>query len=122
MKLLFCFGMASSSETPYITYCMLTCFRSLIMEIHKQLMVVQHFSAETDFHMSKNMRFGGEKNCSLRAQYNLVISCLRKKKVVCLQVEFNKAAQSLTDAMIPSTQKKTALSRLVKVSWPAFNI
>lgn len=32
-----------------------------------------------------------------------------------LQVEFNKAAQSLTDAMIPSTQKKTALSRLVKV-------
>lgn len=32
-----------------------------------------------------------------------------------LQVEFNKAAQSLTEAMIPSTQKKTALSRLVKV-------
>lgn len=30
------------------------------------------------------------------------------------EVEFNKAAQSLTDAMIPSTQKKTALSRLVK--------
>ncbi|MCH89218.1 carbon catabolite repressor protein 4-like, partial [Trifolium medium] len=31
------------------------------------------------------------------------------------EVEFNKAAQSLTDAMIPTTQKKTALNRLVKV-------
>jgi CCR4-NOT transcription complex subunit 6 len=30
------------------------------------------------------------------------------------EVEFNKAAQSLTDAMIPTTQKKTALNRLVK--------
>uniref|UniRef100_A0A5B7B4T9 poly(A)-specific ribonuclease n=1 Tax=Davidia involucrata TaxID=16924 RepID=A0A5B7B4T9_DAVIN len=30
------------------------------------------------------------------------------------EVEFNKAAQSLTDALVPSTQKKTALSRLVK--------
>ncbi|XP_057500402.1 carbon catabolite repressor protein 4 homolog 1-like [Actinidia eriantha] len=30
------------------------------------------------------------------------------------EVEFNKAAQSLTDAMLPSAQKKTALSRLVK--------
>lgn len=32
-----------------------------------------------------------------------------------MQVEFNKAAQSLTDAMIPSNQKKSALNRLVKV-------
>ncbi|XP_039160648.1 carbon catabolite repressor protein 4 homolog 1 [Eucalyptus grandis] len=30
------------------------------------------------------------------------------------EVEFNKAAQSLTDALLPSAQKKTALSRLVK--------
>ncbi|KAI9090578.1 hypothetical protein K1719_028431 [Acacia pycnantha] len=30
------------------------------------------------------------------------------------EVEFNKAAQSLTDAMIPTAQKKTALNRLVK--------
>ncbi|KAI3830125.1 hypothetical protein L1987_04259 [Smallanthus sonchifolius] len=30
------------------------------------------------------------------------------------EVEFNKAAQSLTDALVPSAQKKTALSRLVK--------
>ncbi|KAK4272621.1 hypothetical protein QN277_021149 [Acacia crassicarpa] len=30
------------------------------------------------------------------------------------EVEFNKAAQSLTDAMIPTGQKKTALNRLVK--------
>ncbi|KAM2556564.1 hypothetical protein TB2_013776 [Malus domestica] len=30
------------------------------------------------------------------------------------EVEFNKAAQSLTDAMIPSNQKKSALNRLVK--------
>lgn len=34
-----------------------------------------------------------------------------------LQVEFNKAAQSLTEALVPSAQKKTALSRLVKVSY-----
>lgn len=32
-----------------------------------------------------------------------------------LQVEFNKAAQSLTDAVVPIAQKKTALNRLVKV-------
>lgn len=30
------------------------------------------------------------------------------------EVEFNKAAQSLTDAVLPSTQKKAALNRLVK--------
>ncbi|XP_043692056.1 carbon catabolite repressor protein 4 homolog 1-like [Telopea speciosissima] len=30
------------------------------------------------------------------------------------EVEFNKAAQSLTDAVIPSTQKKAALNRLLK--------
>uniref|UniRef100_A0A2P2M914 poly(A)-specific ribonuclease n=1 Tax=Rhizophora mucronata TaxID=61149 RepID=A0A2P2M914_RHIMU len=30
------------------------------------------------------------------------------------EVEFNKAAQSLTDAVVPSAQRKTALSRLVK--------
>lgn len=32
-----------------------------------------------------------------------------------MQVEFNKAAQSLTDAIIPAAQKKLALNRLVKV-------
>ncbi|GLT96241.1 hypothetical protein SLE2022_138820 [Rubroshorea leprosula] len=31
------------------------------------------------------------------------------------EVEFNKAAQSLTDFAIPSTQKKAALNRLVKI-------
>lgn len=30
------------------------------------------------------------------------------------EVEFNKAAQSLTEAVVPTTQKKTALNRLVK--------
>ncbi|CAI9100976.1 OLC1v1038176C1 [Oldenlandia corymbosa var. corymbosa] len=30
------------------------------------------------------------------------------------EVEFNKAAQSLTDAVVPSAQKKTALGRLIK--------
>ena len=33
-----------------------------------------------------------------------------------MQVEFNKAAQSLTDALVPNAQKKTALNRLVKVA------
>ena len=32
-----------------------------------------------------------------------------------IQVEFNKAAQSLTEAIIPPTQKRTALNRFVKV-------
>ena len=41
----------------------------------------------------------------------------RKMMSACMQVEFNKAAQSLTDAMIPTTQKKTALNRLVKVAY-----
>lgn len=37
-------------------------------------------------------------------------------RMYCLmQVEFNKAAQSLTDALVPSAQKKNALNRLVKV-------
>lgn len=38
----------------------------------------------------------------------------------CMQVEFNKAAQSLTDAMVPTAQKKIALSRLVKVAYFKF--
>ena len=33
----------------------------------------------------------------------------------CVQVEFNKASQSLTDAVVSSVQKKTALNQLVKV-------
>ena len=33
----------------------------------------------------------------------------------CVEVEFNKASQSLTDAVVSSVQKKTALNRLVKV-------
>ena len=33
----------------------------------------------------------------------------------CVQVEFNKASQSLTEAVFSSVQKKTALNRLVKV-------
>ena len=33
----------------------------------------------------------------------------------CVHDEFNKASQSLTDAVVSSVQKKTALNRLVKV-------
>ena len=32
-----------------------------------------------------------------------------------MQVEFNKAAQSLTEVAVQTTQKKAALNRLVKV-------
>lgn len=39
------------------------------------------------------------------------------KTYPCIQVEFNKAAQSLTDAVVPTAQRKTALNRLVKVGW-----
>lgn len=37
-----------------------------------------------------------------------------------MQVEFNKAAQSLTESAIPSAQKKNALNRLVKVGIVSF--
>ena len=33
----------------------------------------------------------------------------------CVQVEFNKASQSLTASVVSSVQKKTALNQLVKV-------
>ena len=33
----------------------------------------------------------------------------------CVQDEFNKASQSLTDAVVSSVQKKAALNRIVKV-------
>jgi CCR4-NOT transcription complex subunit 6 len=44
-----------------------------------------------------------------------IISILILSGLHSLQVEFNKAAQSLTDAIIPTAQKKLALNRLVKV-------
>lgn len=45
-----------------------------------------------------------------------MVSSHAKQTDACKQVEFNKAAQSLTDALIPSAQKKTALNRLIKVT------
>ena len=54
--------------------------------------------------------------CISVRQFSLV--CTQHKVIsACVQVEFNKAAQSLTDAVIPTTQKKTALNRLVKVAY-----
>lgn len=85
------------------------------MGTRKQLMVVQHFSVETDFHMSKNMRFEGIKEIS--TQIVVLFGPYYEGISVFMQVEFNKAAQSLTDAMIPTNQKKSALNRLVKVGW-----
>ena len=82
--------------------------------LQQHLMGVQHFSEEIDFHMLKNTRF-----VFLSIQHVLFLfpSCSRDDGFsFCLQVEFNKAAQSLTEAVVPSTQKKTALTRLVKVS------
>lgn len=54
------------------------------------------------------------------------VSLCRRKRILLLeiahaelliftQVEFNKAAQSLTEAVVPSAQKKSALGRLLKV-------
>ena len=45
------------------------------------------------------------------------ISIQTRMMCSCIQVEFNKAAQSLTEATIPTTQKKSALNRLVKVTY-----
>lgn len=55
-------------------------------------------------------------------KYEVDIHFISPKKIIsicltqsCPQVEFNKAAQSLTDAVIPTGQKKPALNRLIKV-------
>jgi hypothetical protein len=77
-------------------------------------MVVQQFFAEIDFRMLKNMRFGSVLDVGLCFCIVLLFPCV--KGFTRLQVEFNKAAQSLTDALVPSAQRKTALNRLVKVS------
>lgn len=83
------------------------------METHKQSMVVQHFSVETDLHMSRNMRFC---NYFLSIRFPVFMFILYLKELyACVQVEFNKAAQSLTDAQIPTAQKKSTLTRLAKV-------
>jgi hypothetical protein len=74
-------------------------------------MVVLLFSEGTDFRMSKNMRWVP---FSIFATL-WTISILILPGHCSLQVEFNKAAQSLTDAIIPAAQKKLALTRLVKV-------
>lgn len=90
----------------------LSFFRST-MGIFKLLMAVQHFSVEIDLHMSKNMR--------LRSVWESVFLCNAILLhphcfLACLQVEFNKAAQSLTDpATILTVQKRNALNRLIKV-------
>lgn len=82
------------------------------METPIQSMAVQHFSVEIDFHMSKNMRFGS----FLHIQHGSILVLFHAEdSQACMQVEFNKAAQSLTDAILPSAQKKNALNRLVKV-------
>lgn len=44
------------------------------------------------------------------------IFCNKNLHMHLLQVEFNKAAQSLIEAVVPSAQKKTALNRMLKVS------
>jgi hypothetical protein len=87
-----------------------------MLEIPIQLMVVQHFSAEIDFHMLKNMRFESPLDVGVCFCVFFLCFFFMHQRVTCLQVEFNKAAQSLTDALVPSAQRKTALNRLVKVS------
>lgn len=84
-----------------------------IVEILMQLMVVPHFSAEISSLMSKNMRYGFMLQVYLFPSIQSQFTCL----IIfpSMQVEFNKAAQSLTEAAIPSAQKKTALTRLLKV-------
>lgn len=104
-----------------------------IVETRKQLMAVQLSFVETGSHMSKNMRFATVLSLALILFW--ITPLLGKKLEVrsihflcsifvffmfsaifnIMQVEFNKAAQSLTEAVVPSAQKKTALSRLVKV-------
>ena len=51
-------------------------------------------------------------------RFRLVIVVMEQDAKIncdCVQVEFNKASQSLTDAVVSSVQKKTALNQLVKV-------
>lgn len=80
------------------------------MGTYKQLMAVQHFSVEIDLHTSKNMRLG-----SVFTSLQCVCCCILNV-ILRVQVEFNKAAQSLTDpATILTAQKRNALNRLIKV-------
>ena len=59
-----------------------------------------------------------------------IYASMKKKKrimwktcfLLMYQVEFNKAAQSLTETAIPLAQKKAALSRLLKVFKLVLNI
>lgn len=109
---------------PFLTYPIIyvdrfpSVYSRFTMEIPSQLMGVQHFSVEIDLHMSKNMRYG-------RYIYEFLISffllSFAERTWICMQVEFNKAAQSLTEAILPTAQKKNALSRLVKVDQSIFN-
>ena len=79
-----------------------------------QLMAVQLSFARTGFHMSKNMRYGSSPIVSI------LVTAFSLKVGLCSQVEFNKAAQSLTDAVISANQKKGALNRLIKVRTRGF--
>ena len=87
---------------------LLLCCHRCILEILWPQMAVLLFSAETSFHTLKNTRYDHFWVCS----YWLVCTNLI---LALVQVEFNKAAQSLTDAIIPAAQKRVALSRLIKV-------
>ena len=55
-------------------------------------------------------------NTSLWIEEIVNINLVLSDSLVIVQVEFNKAAQSLSEALVPTT-KKAALTRLLKVSW-----
>ena len=54
-------------------------------------------------------------NCLCYDLQFYVAIALAKIDCDCAQVEFNKATQSLTDVVVLSVQKETAINRLVEV-------
>lgn len=95
------------------TWLFLTCYwHRFMLEIRILLMVVLYFSEGTGFHMSRNTRYLQLESWCLQTDADDV--------EICLQVKFNKAAQSLTDIAIQPDQKKVALGRLIKVTIFAF--
>lgn len=81
-----------------------------ILEMLMWLMDVLYFFGETDSRMLKNMRYNYDEEREF-----CFWEIAHAELLIFTQVEFNKAAQSLTEAVVPPAQKKSALGRLLKV-------
>nr|GMD68665.1 E3 ubiquitin-protein ligase SDIR1-like isoform X1 [Ipomoea batatas] len=76
----------------------------------------QQLQAQAQAHAVAATGLLGHTELRLHMPTSIALQGLRLQLALqALQVEFNKAAQSLTDALVLSAQKKSALGRLIKV-------